>query len=91
MKVSKHGKKRMRERTDFNHTERKNLFRQALDKGKSKQDIKTEEIKRYVGSKEKGCKIKLYKDYLFIYSKHRKQLYTMYKLPEEMVGKEEYK
>lgn len=86
MKMSEHSKKRMRERTDYNHKERKLLFREALDKGKSPNDIKDEEIKKYLLSKPK-CKTKLYKGYVFIYSKNSKQLYTMYKLPEKLYKK----
>ena len=80
----------MRERTEYNHKERIKLFRKALDEGKSLQEIEDKNVKSYVASKEKMCKIKLYKDYLFIYSKNSHQLYTMYKLPEGMVGKEKY-
>lgn len=80
----------MRERTEYNHKERIKLFRKALDEGKSLQEIEDKMVKSYVARKEKMCKIKLYEDYLFIYSKNSHQLYTMYKLPEEMVGKEKY-
>ena len=90
MKISNHAKRRMRERTNFNHKERRNLFRTALDKGKSIQDIKDPDVKDYVKSKN-NCMVKLYKDYVYIYSKHNKQLYTMYKLPDNLVGKEIYR
>lgn len=33
MKLSKHSKLRMKERTEFNHNERKRLFRDALNNG----------------------------------------------------------
>ena len=39
MKLSKHSKMRMRERTNLNHQERKGLFRKALDHVKSQNDI----------------------------------------------------
>lgn len=84
MKLSLHSKYRMRERTDFNHRERKNLFKEALMKGKSPHDIKDVKIKAFLMSKP-NCKIKLYKGYVFIYSKNSHQLYTMYKLPDELV------
>ncbi len=87
MKISNHAKMRMRERTEFNHQERKRLFRNALDKGKSLQDIEDDKIKQFVEKIEKrNCKVKLYLGYVFIYSKHSKQLYTMYKLPKELEG-----
>ena len=91
MKLSQHSKIRMRERTNLNHQERRFLFRNALYKGKNVQDIKDEEVRRFVRSKQNKCRIKLYKDYLYIYSKNSKQLYTMYKLPDKLVGREIYK
>lgn len=91
MKTSKHSRMRMRERTDLNHNERRMLFRNALDKGKSKQEIKNPEIRDFISKKDRHCKVKLYNDYIFIYSKVSKQLYTMYKLPNNLLGKEEYR
>ena len=83
MKVSNHAKNRMRERMDLNHKERVSLFRKALDNGKSVQEIKEKEIKQYLSGKQKSCsKVKLYQDYVFVYSKNSHRLYTMYKLPE---------
>ena len=72
MKISKHAKKRIRERTNLNHQERRNLFRNALDNGKSSDQVKDEKIKEYMQNIQgkSRCKIKLYKDYLFIYGKN---------------------
>lgn len=82
MKVSKHAKIRMRDRTDLNHRDRASLFRKALDNGKSIQDIEDKEVKGYLSSKQKvNSRVKLYQGYVFVYSKNKKQLYTMYKLP----------
>lgn len=83
MKLTLHSKVRIRERTNLNHKERNNLFRLALMKGKSIAEIKNEKIKQFLMSK-KNCKVKLYKDYVFIYSKNSHRLYTMYKLPEKL-------
>ena len=82
---------RMRERTGLNHKNRIGMFRRALDKGKKIQNIKDEKVRNFVKSKQKRCMIKLYKDYLYIYSKNNKQLYTMYKLPEELQNREIYR
>lgn len=89
MKISKHGNLRMRERTPYNHKERYKMFKEAITKGKNPQDIKDESIRRYMVSKHnKGiANMKLYKDYIFIYSKHGKRLYTMYKLPKYLLEK----
>lgn len=91
MKLSEHSKRRMRERTGANHKERRNLFKKALLVGKNVQDIKDKEVKRYVKSKQNRCMIKLYQDYLYIYSKNQKQLYTMYKLPINLCNREKYR
>lgn len=85
MKLSQHGKIRMRERTNLNHKERKVLFRKALDYGLSINNIKDGAIKDYLKARENNCKIKLYNNYVFIYSKNGKQLYTMYKLPDNLL------
>lgn len=85
MKLSQHSKLRMRQRTNFNHRERRSLFRDALTKGESPNNIKNEKVKNFLMSK-KNCGIKLYKGYVFIYSKHSKQLYTMYELPDKLRG-----
>ena len=89
MKVSRHGKMRMRERTPFNHKERTTLFKKALTLGKAPYSIKNEELKQYLYSKEKyNSKVKLYNGYVFIHSKNAKRLYTMYELPEKYKGEE---
>lgn len=82
MKLSQHSKIRMRQRTELNHKARRHFFREALDKGKSLAEIQNEDLKKYIMSKQ-NCKVKIYKDYIFLYSKNTKRLYTMYKLPEK--------
>lgn len=88
MKLSKHSKRRMRERTAFNSDERRKLFRDALDKGKSIQEIDNKKLKHYIWSKSRYCKIKVYRGYMFLYSKNSHQLYTMYEIPKRFKGEE---
>ena len=88
MKLSTHSKIRMRERTGLNHKERRKLFRNALDYGKSPMQIKNEKVQQFMLARSNKCKIKLYKGYLFIYSKNSHILYTMYKLPKELIEEE---
>lgn len=87
MKLSKHSKMRMRQRTNLNHQERKGLFRKALDYGKSPNDINDEKLKKFLEKTagKNDTKVKLYKEYVFIYSKNAKQLFTMYKLPKRFL------
>lgn len=83
MKISKHGKLRLKERANIN-TNQLAFYKNALRKGKSYGSIKDERIKNYLLSKENThSKAKLYKGYVFIHSKNSKQLYTMYELPEK--------
>ena len=91
MKLSEHSKKRMRERTSLNHQERKGLFRKALDYGKSPGVIDDEKLKVYLTktAEKNDRKVKLYKGYVFIYSKNSKQLYTMYRLPKRFLKGDE--
>ena len=90
MKLSHHSIIRMSERANLKSVqEKKKMFRDALSYGKSLNDIHDEKIRNYILSKINYCKIKLYKGYVFVYSKNSKRLYTMYKLPEEIIGGEE--
>lgn len=82
MKITKHGQSRMRERTPLNSKERKTLYKEALHKGKSPNDITDEKFKNYLLSKP-NCKVKVYKGYIFIHSKNSGRLYTMYEVPEK--------
>lgn len=85
MKISKHAKVRMKERLSLKQTEMRQIFRLALRHGKYISDIKNERIKRYLMSKKRfNSQVRLYRGYVFIYSKNSRQLYTMYKLPNEL-------
>ena len=88
-RLSEHSKKRMKQRTVLNHRERKSLFRKVLDNGKSPSQIKNEELKKYLNCKQRNHKIKLYNNYVFIYSKNNKKLITMYKIPDTFIGLED--
>lgn len=89
MKITKHGKKRMKERTPFNFKERKNLYKEALHKGLTPNDIQDTRFKNYLLSKP-NCKIKVYRGYIFIHSKNGGRLYTMYEIPERFKGGNNY-
>ena len=82
MKLSNHSKIRMRERTAFNSRERYSLFREALQYGKSPANVDDKNFQNYLLSKP-NCKVKVYKGYVFIYSKNSKQLYTMYEISKK--------
>ena len=90
MKLSKHSKQRMKQRANIkNQKIQENFFRNALKNGLSISQVKDEELQKWIKARIKyNCNIKVYKNWVFIYSKNSKQLYTMYELPEEMKGKE---
>ena len=83
MKLSHHSKLRMSQRANIPKHEQKAFFRRALDYGKSAEEIENEKIKQYLLSKEYKGKAKLYKGYVFIYSKNSKHLFTMFELTEK--------
>ena len=83
MKLSKHSKMRITERAGIRKGKQLAFFRAALTHGKSIGNMEEGEIKDFLISKKNhNCNIKLYQNYVFIYSKNNKQLYTMYELPE---------
>ena len=89
MKISSHGKLRMEERANIDSKNQRPFFANALRLGLSAGNMKEGPIKQYLLSKQNNrSKAKLYRGYVFIYSKNSKQLYTMYKLPEEILEKE---
>ena len=89
MKISSHGKLRMKERANIDTKNQMPFFTNALRKGKSPNDLKEGPTKQYLLKKQTSkSKAKLYRGYVFIYSKNSKRLYTMYKLPEELIEKE---
>lgn len=81
MKLTQHSKQRIRERAGVRSSEKNKLFKQALLKGISAGNINNEIIKKYLLKKERHCKTKIYKGYVFMYSKNGKKLYTMYEVP----------
>lgn len=81
MRLTIHSKQRIKERTGVSRKhDRSKLFRQALDKGISAGETNNQVLKKYLLKKERHCKAKYYKGYIFIHSK-RGKLYTMYEVP----------
>lgn len=86
MKLSKHSKIKMKERANLKSSEKLKMYKMALRNGKRVGEIKNERIKSYLAPKQKfNSRIILYQNYVFVYSKNSKQLYTMYKLPENLI------
>lgn len=88
MKLSKHSKKRIKERTDIKKRSQTRFFRSALDQGISLNQAKMQDYDKvvidYLEKVSKKASAKVYKGYTFIYSKNNKQLYTVYKSPKDI-------
>lgn len=84
MKLSKHSIQRMKERANIKSQKiRENFYRNALKNGLSVDQIEDEDLKRKLKGRIKfNSQIKVYKGYVFIYSKNAKQLYTLYKVED---------
>jgi len=86
MRLSKHSKQRIKERTNIKRKSRERFFRLALDRGLSLGEAINKNydkaIINYLKSKSKIGKAKIYNNYIFIYSKNNKTLYTMYEIPD---------
>lgn len=90
MKLTHHSKLRMFERANIDKRNQKQFFINALRKGKSWEHLKDSKLKEYMKNKENyKCKVKVYLGYLFFYSRNNKTLYTIYKIPDELLKKEE--
>lgn len=82
MKLSKHSIERMRERANVSRHQ-ENFFRNALRYGKDISQITDEKLKRKLQGRIKyNSTLKVYKNYVFIYSRNSHQLYTMYSLED---------
>lgn len=87
MILSKHSKIRMSERVSVK-TGKAKLFREALDKGLSYGEAKRKGMSKtivcYLAKLNRFQKAKIYKGYVFIYSKGKHKLYTMYECPKNI-------
>lgn len=90
MKLSKHSKQRLRQRANIKSQRiQYNFFKNALLYGKTVKQIEDIDLLNWVKARIKyNCNIKIYKNWVFIYSRNAKQLYTMYELPQELKNKE---
>ena len=84
MKLSRHSKQRMAERSSVKKQQIP-FFKNALLYGIPINQLPDSRLKSNFTLKMKRYKsqIKLYKGYMFAYSKNSKQLYTMYAIPDE--------
>lgn len=87
MKLSKHSKMRLIERAGVRGKDKMELFRTALRKGISLNTPGiSDTLVEYFKSK-RVFGVKIYKGYVFIYSKNNHRLYTMYEVPNYVLEK----
>lgn len=88
MKLTKHSRKRIKERTHIKKRGQERFFRLALNRGISlgqARKLKLDKVViEYLKKLNRGQQVKIYNDYVFIYCKNSKRLYTMYKCPENI-------
>lgn len=84
MKLSKHSRNRLKERANIKSQKiQENFFKNALKYGTKPEQIEDIKLKNYLKSKQRyNSEVKLYKGWVFVYSKNSHQLYTTYKLEE---------
>lgn len=88
---TQHGYYRLKERTNINDKELKRINYYAIKNGIGFSDIPSGPLKDYVARRvfKKNKKVKLYRDYVFIFFKNSKRMITCYKIPDKYL--EEYK
>lgn len=86
MRLSKHSKLRIKERTPVKNKAK--LFRDALNKGLCLEEAQNKGFSKtvicYLKKLNSRQKAKIYKDFVFIYSKGNHTLYTVYECPKNI-------
>lgn len=92
MRVSTHGKKRIRERLNQSLTNRNvnSLFKVALKKGYTPRMFIDCDLKDYMMTHTKHNSIKIFNGDVFIYNGSKKILYTVWKVPSKFLPVEQY-
>ena len=88
-KITEHGKIRIKERVNSN-IRVSSLRHQVLSNGKSLYDY-TGKFFQYLKSKENGrFKIKVYKNYLYVFSKNSRRIITTYQVSDKYIPLSDY-
>lgn len=83
-----HGKRRVKERIEIN--EREAVLVKRVSRNGKTPNMYRGDFYRYLCSKDRGARIKVYKDYIYILSKTSRKLITMYKVPLKYLPVERY-
>lgn len=88
MKLTKHSRQRIKERSHIKKRGQERFFRLALTRGigvEQARKLKLDKVViEYLKKLNKRQSAKIYNDYVFIYCKNSKRLYTVYKCPENI-------
>lgn len=87
-RVTKHGKKRLKQR-NINQG-RNGISNNARMYGKTKRYFDGEFYEYLLNKSSRGCSIKVYKNDIYIYGKTSKNLITTYPIPEKYLPVEQY-
>ena len=90
MKVSTHGKKRLRERMNSSLTNRNlsSLFKVAVKNGYSPRMFIDCGLKKYLISHARRNSVKVFQDYIFLYGNDT--LFTVWRIPEKYLPVESF-
>lgn len=88
VKNTKHSIIRARERTDLNKKQIKNLIKEAQTAGIAAGNMRDGPIKTYLKSTGNHKRIKIYKDYVFVFNKTSTSCITLYPLKTELKEKQ---
>ena len=89
VKDSFHSFIRAKERTPLLKREIERLIWEAQRAGKSYMTLKDGPIKDFLESKSKTKRVKLYKNYVFVFARTSTACITMYPLREDLITKQE--
>ena len=92
MRVSTHGKKRIRERVQSSLTNRNvnSLFRSALHNGYTPKAFIECDFKKYLIAHSKKNSVKVFQNHMFLYNSSKKILYTVWKVPAQFLPYEQF-
>lgn len=78
---------RARERTNFSKKEFIHISKIASIKGLSVGNIQNPNLRRFIASRSAFKRVKVYRDYVWVFCKTSNKLITVYPLPEDLIGK----
>ncbi len=83
-----HGRRRVKERIEIN--EREAVFVKRVSRDGKTPNMYKGDFYKYLCTKKRGARIKVYREYIYILSKTSRKLITMYKVPLKYLPTKKY-